>query len=132
MNISELFIKRPVLSTLFIITIVLFGFFSYRLLPVSVLPDVDFPTIQVSVSLPGADPSTMASSVALPLEKQFSSIADIDSMNSTSTAGSTQITLQFSLERDIDAAAQDVQAAISSAARQLPASLPNPPSYRKV
>ena len=132
MNISELFIKRPVLSTLFIITIVLFGFFSYRLLPVSVLPDVDFPTIQVSVSLPGADPSTMASSVALPLEKQFSSIADIDSMNSTSTAGSTQITLQFSLERDIDAAAQDVQAAISSAARQLPANLPNPPSYRKV
>ena len=98
MNISELFIKRPVLSTLFIVTIVLFGFFSYRLLPVSVLPDVDFPTIQVSVSLPGADPSTMASSVALPLEKQFSSIADIDSMNSTSTAGSTQITLQFSLE----------------------------------
>lgn len=132
MNISELFIKRPVLSTLFIVTIVLFGFFSYRLLPVSVLPDVDFPTIQVSVSLPGADPYTMASSVALPLEKQFSSIADIDSMNSTSTAGSTQITLQFSLERDIDAAAQDVQAAISSAARQLPANLPNPPSYRKV
>ena len=128
----ELFIKRSVLTTLLMITILLFGLFSYRLLPVSVLPTIDFPTIQVSVSLPGADPDTMASSVALPLEKQFSTIADIDSMNSINTTGSTKITLQFSLNRDIDAAAQDVQAAISSAVKQLPTELPNPPSYRKV
>ena len=92
-------------------TILLFGIFGYRLLPVSVLPDIDFPTIQVSVScLPGADPTTMASSVALPLEKQFSTISNIDSMSSVNSAGSTQITLQFDLSRDIDAAAQDVQA----------------------
>ncbi len=90
---------------------------------VSVLPDIDFPTIQVSVTLPGADPSTMASSVALPLEKQFSNIANIESMNSINTSGNTQITLQFSLDRNIDAAAQDVQAAISSAAKQLPTDL---------
>ncbi|MEY4463137.1 MAG: hypothetical protein RLZZ81_108 [Pseudomonadota bacterium] len=102
------------------------------LLPVSVLPDIDFPTIQVSVSLPGADPTTMASSVALPLEKQFSTISDIDSMSSVNSNGTTQITLQFNLDRDIDAAAQDVQAAISSAAKQLPNDLPTPPSYRKV
>ncbi|WP_342257059.1 MULTISPECIES: efflux RND transporter permease subunit [unclassified Rickettsia] len=132
MNISEFFIKRPVFTTLFMFTILLFGVFSYRLLPISVLPDIDFPTIQVSVSLPGADPSTMASSVALPLEKQFSNIANIESMNSINTSGNTQITLQFSLDRNIDAAAQDVQAAISSAAKQLPTDLPNPPSYRKV
>lgn len=113
-------------------TILLFGIFGYRLLPVSVLPDIDFPTIQVSVSLPGADPTTMASSVALPLEKQFSTISNIDSMSSVNSAGSTQITLQFDLSRDIDAAAQDVQAAISSAAKQLPNDLPTPPSYRKV
>ena len=128
----ELFIKRSVLTTLLMITILLFGLFSYRLLPVSVLPTIDFPTIQVSVSLPRADPDTMASSVALPLENQFSTIADIDSMNSINTTGSTKITLQFSLNRDIDAAAQDVQAAISSAVKQLPTELPNPPSYRKV
>ncbi|ABE04728.1 RND family efflux transporter [Rickettsia bellii RML369-C] len=120
------------LATLFMATILLFGIFGYRLLPVSVLPDIDFPTIQVSVSLPGADPTTMASSVALPLEKQFSTISNIDSMSSVNSAGSTQITLQFDLSRDIDAAAQDVQAAISSAAKQLPNDLPTPPSYRKV
>lgn len=119
MGISEIFIKRPVLATLFMATILLFGIFGYRLLPVSVLPDIDFPTIQVSVSLPGADPTTMASSVALPLEKQFSTISNIDSMSSVNSAGSTQITLQFDLSRDIDAAAQDVQATISSAAKQL-------------
>ncbi|MCC8370796.1 MAG: efflux RND transporter permease subunit [Rickettsia endosymbiont of Stiretrus anchorago] len=118
MGISEIFIKRPVLATLFMATILLFGIFGYRLLPVSVLPDIDFPTIQVSVSLPGADPTTMASSVALPLEKQFSTISNIDSMSSVNSAGSTQITLQFDLSRDIDAAAQDVQATISSAAKQ--------------
>ena len=132
MGISEIFIKRPVLATLFMVTILLFGAFGYKLLPVSVLPDIDFPTIQVSVSLPGADPTTMASSVALPLEKQFSTISDIDSMSSVNSNGTTQITLQFNLDRDIDAAAQDVQAAISSAARQLPNDLPTPPSYRKV
>ncbi|HJD66556.1 MAG TPA: efflux RND transporter permease subunit [Rickettsia endosymbiont of Bembidion nr. Transversale] len=132
MGISEIFIKRPVLATLFMATILLFGIFGYRLLPVSVLPDIDFPTIQVSVSLPGADPTTMASSVALPLEKQFSTISNIDSMSSVNSAGSTQITLQFDLSRDIDAAAQDVQATISSAAKQLPNDLPTPPSYRKV
>jgi len=132
LGISEIFIKRPVLATLFMATILLFGIFGYRLLPVSVLPDIDFPTIQVSVSLPGADPTTMASSVALPLEKQFSTISDIDSMSSVNSAGSTQITLQFNLDRNIDAAAQDVQAAISSAAKQLPNDLPSPPSYRKV
>ncbi|HJD59618.1 MAG TPA: efflux RND transporter permease subunit [Rickettsia endosymbiont of Omalisus fontisbellaquei] len=132
MGISEIFIKRPVLATLFMATILLFGAFGYRLLPVSVLPDIDFPTIQVSVSLPGADPTTMASSVALPLEKQFSTISDIDSMSSVNSNGTTQITLQFNLDRDIDAAAQDVQAAISSAAKQLPNDLPTPPSYRKV
>ncbi|WP_458693841.1 efflux RND transporter permease subunit [Rickettsia tillamookensis] len=114
------------------VTILLFGAFGYKLLPVSVLPDIDFPTIQVSVSLPGADPTTMASSVALPLEKQFSTISDIDSMSSVNSNGTTQITLQFNLDRDIDAAAQDVQAAISSAAKQLPNDLPTPPSYRKV
>ena len=132
MGISEIFIKRPVLATLFMATILLFGAFGYRLLPVSVLPDIDFPTIQVSVNLPGADPTTMASSVALPLEKQFSTISDIDSMSSVNSNGTTQITLQFNLDRDIDAAAQDVQAAISSAAKQLPNGLPTPPSYRKV
>ena len=128
----ELFIKRSVLTTLLMVTILLFGIFSYRLLPVSVLPTIDFPTIQVSVNLPGADPETMASSVALPLEKQFLTIANVDSMNSINTTGSTKITLQFSLDRNIDAAAQDVQAAISSAAKQLPADLTSPPSYRKV
>lgn len=102
MGISEIFIKRPVLATLFMATILLFGIFGYRLLPVSVLPDIDFPTVQVSVSLPGADPTTMASSVALPLEKQFSTISNIDSMSSVNSAGSTQITLQFDLSRDME------------------------------
>lgn len=128
----ELFIRRTVLTTLLMVTILLFGSFSYKLLPVNVLPTIDFPTIQISASLPGADPETMASSVALPLEKQFSTIANIDSMNSISTTGSTQVILQFSLDRDIDAAAQDVQSAISLALKQLPADLPNPPSFRKV
>jgi len=113
-------------------SILLFGIGSYRLLPISVLPNIEFPTIQVSVSLPGADPDTMASSVALPLEKQFSNIASIDTISSTSTTGSTQITLQFALDRNIDAAAQDVQSAISSALKQLPTALTTPPSYRKV
>lgn len=132
MNISEPFIRRPVMTTLVMAGILLFGAMAYRLLPVSDLPNVDFPTIQVQASLPGASPETMASSVATPLERQFSTIAGLDSMTSSSSLGNTLITLQFVLSRDLDAAAQDVQAAIASALRQLPADMPFPPSYRKV
>jgi HAE1 family hydrophobic/amphiphilic exporter-1 len=132
MNISELFIRRPVMTILVMLGILVFGLMSYRLLPVSDLPNVDFPTIQVSANLPGASPETMASSVATPLEKQFSSIAGLNVMNSTSSLGSTRVTLQFDLSRDIDGAAQDVQAAISKAGRQLPTNMPSPPSYSKV
>ena len=112
--------------------ILIFGLAAYRLLPVSTLPNVDFPTIQVSAELPGASPETMASAVATPLEKQFSTIPGIDEMSSVSSQGATRITLQFALERDIDAAAQDVNSAIAATARQLPASMPAPPSFRKV
>jgi HAE1 family hydrophobic/amphiphilic exporter-1 len=132
MNVSELCIRRPVMTVLIMAGILIFGVMSYRLMPVSDLPNVDFPTISVSASLPGASPETMASTVALPLEKQFSTIAGIDSMTSVNGIGSTSITLQFDLDRDIDAAAQDVQAAISVTQRQLPRDMPNPPSYRKV
>jgi HAE1 family hydrophobic/amphiphilic exporter-1 len=132
MNVAELFIKRPITTTLLMLGISVFGVMSYRLLPVSDLPTVDFPTIQVGASLPGASPETMASAVALPLEKQFATIAGLDSVNSTSTQGNTNITLQFSLSRNIDAAAQDVQAMIARAARQLPPQMPSPPSYQKV
>ena len=132
MNISELFIRRPVMTTLVMLAILLFGITGYRLLPVNDLPNVDFPTLSVSASLPGASPETMASAVALPLEKQFSTIAGIDSMTSTSVLGNTSITLQFSLDRNLDAAAQDVQSAISVAQGQLPQNMPTPPSYRKV
>ena len=132
MNISELFIRRPIMTTLVMMAILLFGIIGYRLLPVSDLPNVDFPTILVSASLPGASPETMASAVATPLERQFSTIAGVDSMTSTNAQGITQITLQFNLSRDIDAAAQDVQAMIAQAARQLPPEMPSPPSYRKV
>ena len=112
--------------------ILIFGVFAYRLLPVSDLPNVDFPTIQVSATLPGASPETMAAAVALPLEKQFSTIAGLDSMTSSSALGGTSITLQFTLDRNIDAAAQDVQAMIAKTASQLPPELPSPPSYQKV
>ncbi|MFY9552792.1 MAG: efflux RND transporter permease subunit [Thermoanaerobaculia bacterium] len=132
MNISELFIRRPVTTTLVMAGILIFGVMAYRLLPVSDLPNVDFPTIQVSAALPGASPETMASSVATPLERQFSTIAGLDNMSSTSTLGSTQITLQFDLSRDLDGAALDVQSAISAAGRQLPPNMPSPPSYGKV
>ncbi|HSD72278.1 MAG TPA: efflux RND transporter permease subunit, partial [Thermoanaerobaculia bacterium] len=132
MNISEIFIRRPVMTTLVMLGILLFGVMGYRLLPVSDLPNVDFPTIQVSASLPGASPETMASAVATPLEKQFTTIAGLDSMNSTSIQGNTQITLQFNLSRDLDSAAQDVQSAIAVANRQLPRDMPSPPSYQKV
>src|SRR4051794_15087860 len=132
MNLSELFIKRPVTTTLIVLGIIVFGAMSYRLLPVSDLPTVDFPTIQVGAGLPGASPETMASAVALPLEKQFATIAGLNSINSTSGQGNTSITLQFDLSRNIDAAAQDVQAMIAKTARQLPPQMPSPPSYQKV
>ncbi|HEX9020290.1 MAG TPA: efflux RND transporter permease subunit [Nitrospirota bacterium] len=132
MNIAEPFIRRPVMTTLVMSAILLFGFMAYRLLPVSDLPNVDFPTILVNASLPGASPETMASAVATPLEKQFSTIAGLDNMTSVSAVGSTQITLQFNLSRNIDAAAQDVQAMISKAARLLPQDMPTPPTYQKV
>src|SRR5881296_2018931 len=131
MNISGLFIRRPVMTTLVMLGILMFGVMAYRLLPVSNLPNVDFPTIQVNASLPGASPETMASAVATPLEKQFSTIAGVDQMTSASSLGSTTITLQFTLDRSIDAAAQDVQAAISKTLRQLPTGIV-PPSYQKV
>jgi hydrophobic/amphiphilic exporter-1 (mainly G- bacteria), HAE1 family len=132
MNLAAVFIKRPVTTTLIILGIVVFGTMAYRQLPVSDLPTVDFPTIQVNAGLPGASPETMASSVALPLEKQFSTIAGLNSINSTSSLGSTNIVLQFDLSRNIDAAAQDVQAMIARAGRQLPPQMPSPPSYNKV
>ncbi|MBX3358822.1 MAG: efflux RND transporter permease subunit [Phycisphaeraceae bacterium] len=132
MKISEPFIRRPVMTILLMAALTLFGWLAYRRLPVSDLPNVDFPTIQVSAALPGASPETMASSVATPLEREFSTIAGIDSMTSTSLQGSTQITLQFALDRNIDAAAQDVQAAISRSSRSLPSEMPSPPSYKKV
>src|SRR5881396_1344059 len=128
----ELFIRRPVLTTLLMAAILLFGIMGFRLLPVSDLPNIDFPTIQVSAALPGASPETMASAVATPLEKQFTTIAGIDSMTSSSALGLTQITIQFSLERNIDAAAQDVQAMIAKAAPLLPPGMPTPPFYQKV
>ena len=131
MNLSELFIKRPIMTTLVMSGILLFGLMAYRGLPVSDLPNVDFPTINVSANLAGASPETMASAVATPLEKQFSTIAGVDEMTSTSGLGNTSITLQFNLNRDIDAAAQDVQAAISKILRQLPNGI-IPPSYQKV
>lgn len=131
MNLPELCIRRPVMTTLLTAALCLFGLMAYRLLPVSDLPNVDFPTIVVSASLPGATPETMASAVATVLEQQFSTIAGIDSMTSVSSTGSTQITLQFALDRNIDAAAQDVQAAISTVQRRLPVDMPAPPSLRK-
>jgi hydrophobic/amphiphilic exporter-1 (mainly G- bacteria), HAE1 family len=129
---TDLFIRRPVMTTLLMAGILVFGIMAYRLLPVSDLPNIDFPTIQVTASLPGASPDTMASAVATPLEKQFSTIAGIDSMTSTSALGTTQITMQFTLDRNIDAAAQDVQAAIAAAQPQMPPGMPTPPSYKKV
>ncbi len=132
MNIAEIFIRRPIMTTLLMMSILVFGIAGYTLLPVSDLPNVDFPTIQVTASLPGASPETMASAVATPLERQFSTIAGLDSMTSTNGLGNTQITLQFNLSRNIDAAGQDVQAMIAKAARQLPPNMPSPPAYTKV
>ncbi len=132
MNLAALFIKRPVTTALIMLGIIVFGTLSYQQLPVSDLPTVDFPTIQVGAGLPGASPETMASAVALPLEKQFATIAGLNSINSTSSQGSTNITLQFDLSRNIDAAAQDVNSMIAKTARQLPPQMPTPPSYQKV
>ncbi len=132
MNLSAPFIRRPVATTVLMSALVLFGLFAYRSLPVSELPNVDFPTIVVSASLPGASPQTMASTVATPLEREFSAISGLDSMSSVSSTGSTRITLQFNLSRNIDAAAQDVQTAISEASRRLPKEMPQLPTLRKV
>ncbi|RIX49535.1 MAG: acriflavine resistance protein B [Rhodocyclales bacterium GT-UBC] len=132
MSLPELCIRRPVMTTLMMVALLIFGIIGYRSLPVSELPAVDFPTISVTASLPGASPETMAAAVATPLEGQFSTIAGLDSMTSTSAQGSVTITLQFSLERNIDAAAQDVQSSISAALRKLPPNMPTPPSFRKV
>jgi hydrophobic/amphiphilic exporter-1 (mainly G- bacteria), HAE1 family len=132
MNISQFFIERPIFTTLTALGILMFGIVAYRALPVAALPSVDYPTIQVSAALPGASPDTMASSVATPLEKQFSTIAGIDSMNSSSSLGSTSVTIQFSLDRNIDAAAQDVESAIAKAGGLLPPNMPRPPSFNKV
>src|SRR5580704_6000739 len=132
MNLSHFFIQRPIFTTLTAFGILLFGIVGYRALPVAALPSVDYPTIQVQAALPGASPDTMAASVATPLERQFSTIAGIDSMNSSSSLGSTNITIQFSLDRDIDAAAQDVQSAIAKAGGLLPPTMPRPPTFNKV
>jgi HAE1 family hydrophobic/amphiphilic exporter-1 len=132
MNIADIFIRRPIMTSLIMIAIFIFGVASYRLLPVNDLPNVDFPTIQISANLPGANPDTMAAAVATPLENQLSTIPGVDSMTSNNGVGTTRITLQFNLDRDIDAAAQDVQAAISAATRSLPKNMPTPPSFRKV
>src|SRR5215212_2908417 len=132
MNISEACIRRPVMTTLITASLIVFGIFGYRLLSVAALPRVDFPTIQVTAVLPGASPETMAASVAGPIERQFSTIAGISSMTSTSSLGQTQITIQFDLKRDIDGAALDVQTALTIAQRRLPVEMTTPPSFRKV
>src|SRR6266851_6011724 len=132
MTMSETCIRRPVLTTLITVSIVVFGIFAYRLLPVAALPRVDFPTIQVTATLPGASPETMAASVAGPIERQFSTIAGITSMTSTSSLGQSQITIQFDLKREIDGAALDVQTALAIAQRRLPIEMTTPPSFRKV
>src|SRR6059036_3595645 len=131
MSVSTPFIERPVGTSLLTIALALSGLLAFHFLPVSPLPQVEFPTIQVSAGLPGASPETMASAVATPLERQFGRIAGVTEMTSTSYLGSTSITLQFDLSRNIDAAARDVQAAINAAGSQLPANLPSKPNYRK-
>ena len=131
MQLPELCIRRPVMTTLLMAAFLIFGIMAYRALPVSELPSIDFPTISVTAQLPGASPETMAAAVATPLEGQFSTISGLDSMTSTSAQGTSTITLQFGLDRDIDAAAQDVQSAISAVQRRLPRDMPNPPSFRK-
>src|ERR1041384_1969700 len=131
MNVSEVFIRRPIATSLIMAGVALFGVIAYRALPVSDLPQVDYPTISVNASLPGGNPDTMASSVATPLERQFTTIAGLDSMISNSGQGSTNITLQFNLSRDIDGATVDVETAIAEAMPLLPPGMPPPPSFRK-
>src|ERR1700690_4461618 len=131
-SIAEPFIRRPVMTTLVMLAILLFGILGYRALAVSELPNVDYPTIQVGASLPGASPETVASAIATPLEKQFSTIAGIDSMTSSSSLGGTSITLQFDLSRNMGGAGQDVHAAISGASPKLPRNMPTRRPYNKV
>src|SRR5690242_9563473 len=132
MSISDVCIRRPVLTTLVTASIIVFGIFAYRLLPVAALPAVDFPTIQITATFPGASPETMAASVASPIERQLSTISGISAMTSSSSLGSTQITIQFDLGRNIDGAALDVQTALTVAQRRLPIEMTTPPSFRKV
>ena len=132
MSLSELCIRRPVMTTLLMLSFIVFGVFGYSKLPVSALPRVDFPTITVSANLPGAGPETMAASVAAPLERAFATIPGITTMTSRSANGSTNITMQFDLDRNIDGAALDIQSQISATLRKLPPQLPAPPSFRKV
>src|SRR5947207_4756391 len=132
MNISELFIRRPVATSLLMVGVILMGALGYWLLTISALPSVDFPTIQVTAQFPGASPDVMASTVTTPLERQFGQISGLGMMTSVSSFGNMSITLQFNLDRDIDAAAQDVQAAINAANGVLPRNMPNPPTYSKV
>jgi hydrophobic/amphiphilic exporter-1 (mainly G- bacteria), HAE1 family len=131
-NISAPFIRHPIATSLLMVAILFIGIIAYPNLPVAPLPQIDFPTIQVSAQLPGASPDTMASAVAQPLESQLAQVPGVSQMTSVSTLGSTAITIQFDLARNIDGAANDVQAAINAASGQLPADLPNPPTYRKV
>src|SRR6476620_8700030 len=132
MMFSSIFIRRPVATTLLSLAIVLAGALAFRLLPVAPLPRVEFPPINVNANLPGASPETMASAVATPLERRFGRIAGVSEITSTSSLGSTSITLQFALERDVESAARDVQAAINAAGGELPADLPTRPNFRKV
>src|SRR5262249_29457784 len=132
LTLPELCIQRPVMTILLMLSLVMGGIFGYRLLPVSALPRIDYPTISVSATLPGASPENMAASVATPLERQFTTIPGVNTITSTSSLGTTQITLQFDLNREIDGAALDVQSALSTAARQLPTEMTTPPSFRKV
>ena len=132
MGISEACIRRPVMTTLITASFIVFGFFAYKLLSVSALPRVDFPTIEITATLPGASPETMAASIASPIERQLSTIAGISSMSSSSSLGTTRITIQFDLNRNIDAAALDVQTALTIAQRRLPVEMTTPPSFRKV
>src|SRR5450631_4287471 len=131
MHLSAIFIQRPIATSLLMLGIALFGVIAYRALPVSDLPNVDFPTLNVGAGLPGGDPGTMAAAVASPLERQFTTIAGLDSMISSSSPGSSQVTLQFDLARPMDSAAVDVQTAIAEAMPLLPAGMPTPPTFRK-
>ena len=132
MNISRIFIERPIATTVLFVGILFFGALGFTTLPVNDLPNVDFPTINVTARLPGASPEIMGNTVALPLEREFSRIAGVEEMTSSSSNGNTRITLTFALSRDIDSATQDVQTAISQAIRRLPTDMPEPPTLRKL